>query len=277
MHHPLHSTSDNHLGPLNPLPRRPQPRMALALILAQPRLQRIPQLTLPHKVNNLPEDNKHKRNRIHPMDAQVKNFDPNRNPPKTARQQRDIEKRRARQAKQQGREAVKQREYEGVPREIAADLRIPRCAAETRAVENARLRAHDEHAPPGELADDLIQRALCDEELFKDVAEAVEGGAEQGEEVALDGVGGAKGVGACDVVGGEDDAEPADAQQYAEDLRVVVAHAQEEEGDCDDDYNGPEVDELRGENGCLASPPVSNKKSRGLQRERERCGLCGLT
>jgi hypothetical protein len=53
------------------------------------------------------------------------------------------------------------------------------------------------------------------------------------------------------VVGPKDDAEPADAAQDAEDLRVVVAHTQEEEGDYYDDDDGEEVYELRGENGCL--------------------------
>jgi hypothetical protein len=49
-------------------------------------------------------------------------------------------------------------------------------------------------------------------------------------------------VGACDVVGSEDDAEAADAAEYAEDLGPVVADLEEEEGDEDDDDDGEEVD-----------------------------------
>jgi hypothetical protein len=47
------------------------------------------------------------------------------------------------------------------------------------------------------------------------------------------------------VVGAEDDAQAADAQQDAEDLRVVVPDFKEEKRDDDDDYYGPEVYELR--------------------------------
>jgi len=43
------------------------------------------------------------------------------------------------------------------------------------------------------------------------------------------------------VVGAEDDAQTADAEQNAEDLRVVIADAQEEEGDYYYDGDGPEV------------------------------------
>jgi hypothetical protein len=49
---------------------------------------------------------------------------------------------------------------------------------------------------------------------------------------------------AGDLVAAEDDAEPADAEQDAEDLRVVIAHFEEEEGDDYDDDDGPEVDQL---------------------------------
>jgi hypothetical protein len=44
------------------------------------------------------------------------------------------------------------------------------------------------------------------------------------------------------VVGSEDDAEAADAAEYAEDLGPVVADLEEEEGDEDDDDDGEEVD-----------------------------------
>jgi hypothetical protein len=44
------------------------------------------------------------------------------------------------------------------------------------------------------------------------------------------------------VVGSEDDAEAADAAEYAEDLGPVIADLEEEEGDEDDDDDGEEVD-----------------------------------
>lgn len=113
------------------------------------------------------------------------------------------------------------------------------------------MRAVDEHAPEGELADDFVEGLFGDEEFFKDVGEAVEGGAQEGEEVAFDLVGGAELVVACDLVGAEDYAYAADAEKDADDLGPVVAYFEEQEGDDDYDYNGPEVDELGAENGCL--------------------------
>jgi len=75
-----------------------------------------------------------------------------------------------------------------------------------RTVEDAGLCAVDEHAPERKLAHDLVQRPFGNQPLLKHVAEAIEGGAEQGEEIAFDGTGGAKVVRAGDVVGAEDDA-----------------------------------------------------------------------
>lgn len=188
------------------------------------------------------------------MNAQPKHLHANRDAPERSCQEGDIEERRRRQAEQHRRKGVEQREDERVSREIPADLPIPRCAAERRAVENARLRAVDEHTPESELADDFVEGPLADEPLLKDVGEAVEGGAEEGEEVAFDLVCGAEVVGACDVVGAEDYAETADAEEDAEDLRVVVADLEEEEGDYYDDGDGPEVDELGAEDRGLDIP-----------------------
>ena len=54
------------------------------------------------------------------------------------------------------------------------------------------------------------------------------------------------------MVRGEQDAEAADADQDANDLGQVVAHAQEDGGDQHDEDDGPEVDELRGQDGGVA-------------------------
>jgi hypothetical protein len=225
--------------------------MPLALIFTQPRLQRIAQLRLSQEVNNLTQNDKHKRNRIHPMNSQMEDLDTNRDAPKAACQQRDIEEGRRTQPEQQRRKRVKQRENEGVSSEVTPNPRIPVCVPKALAIENAGLRAVDKHAPERQLAHDFVQRLLANQELFKHVAESVQRGAKQREQVAFDGVRGAKVIGARDVVGAEDDAEAADAAEDAEDLRVVVADAQEDEGDDYDNDNGEEVDELRGEDCCL--------------------------
>lgn len=118
------------------------------------------------------------------------------------------------------------------------------------------MSAVPDHGPKGELADDFVQGPLGDEEFLGDVAEAVAEGAEEGEQIALDLVACADGVlgagGAGDVVARDEDADAADADQDADDLGDVVAHAQEAKRDDDDGDDGEEVDELRGEDGGVA-------------------------
>lgn len=180
--------------------------MSPLLINAQPRLQRLAHKTLPQEINHLPDDDQHKRDWIHPVDAQPKHLDANRHAPEAARQKTDVEKGGARQAEQNRCKTVKQREDERVARQIPAHFGIPRRRPKSSTIENASLRAIDKHAPPRQLTHDLVQRPLRHKPLLKHVAEAVKRGAEQGKEVALDGIAGAKVVGACDVVGAEDDA-----------------------------------------------------------------------
>ena len=54
------------------------------------------------------------------------------------------------------------------------------------------------------------------------------------------------------VVGADEDADAADTDYYAEDLRGVVADAEEEEGDCYYYYYCPEVYELGAEDCSLS-------------------------
>lgn len=144
-------------------------------------------------------------------------------------------------------------------------------------VEDACLGAVDEHAPEGELADDFVEGPFGDEEFFGDVAHAVEGGTEEGEEVAFELVaaGDAAEAGAGgDVVAAEEDADSADADEDAGDLGDVVADLEDEEGEDDNNHDGPEIDELGGENGCVcvglqsASSLVSVLTSLAMTRGR---------
>ncbi len=77
----------------------------------------------------------------------------------------------------------------------------------------------------------FIQRSLADEELLRYITHTVEGGAEQGEEVAFELVAAgdapeARALG--DVVGAKEDANAADADEDADDLEGVVADVEEE-------------------------------------------------
>lgn len=56
---------------------------------------------------------------------------------------------------------------------------------------------------------------------------------------------------AGELVGSENDAYAADAEKNTDDLGPVVADLEEKKGDYHDDYDGPEVDELGGEDGGL--------------------------
>ena len=114
--------------------------------------------------------------------------------------------------------------------------------------------AVDQHPPKPQLAHDLIQRALRDQVFLGDIAHTVERRPQQRKQVSLELVptAYAPAIGAGDVIGGEQDAHAADADEYAEDLGWVVADVEEEEGDCDDEDDGPEVDELGGEDGGVA-------------------------
>lgn len=239
---------------IDPPPGREESRDALLLVATQPGLARLAQDAAAEIIDKVADDDEHKRDRVHPVDVQVQRLDPDDHAPEVARQQGDVHERGRRQAEDEGRGRVEEGQAEGVADEVPGNLAVPVGGLEGGAVEDGGLDAVDHHAPEGELADDLVDGALADEVLLDDVGEAVESGGEQGEQVALDlaAAGIVAAVGAGDVVGGDEDAHAADADEDAEDLGVVVADVQQEEGDDDDDDDGPEVDQLGGEHGCVA-------------------------
>lgn len=186
------------------------------------------------------------------MDRIMEHLDSNRHAPKTPCQQTDIEKRGRGKTEQNRGERVEEREDEGVAGEVAADFGRPGRGGEGGAVEDGGLHADDEHAPEGELTDNFVHGTFGDEEFFEDVGEAVAGGTEQGEEVTLELIGARECIRAGQVIAAEQDAHAADAEQDAGVLRPVIPHFEEDERDGDNDDDGPEVDELGGEDGRVA-------------------------
>ena len=182
------------------------------------------------------------------MDVLVEDLDANHDPPEIPREQRNVEKGRRGEAEDHGRAGVEDQQAERVPDHVAADLAVvPRRCPVAVPIEDAAHRPVDDGAPEPQLAHDLVQRPLAHEELLRDVAHAVECGADEREEVALELVAARDAAEAGplgDVVGTEEDAHAADADEDADDLGGVVAHVEEDEGDEDDHYDGPEVDEL---------------------------------
>lgn len=181
----------------------------------------------------------------------MEDMDPDDDAPKVRSKQAYVEEGGAGKSEEQWGERVEQRQYERVPDKIPGDVAVPGRCPEVFVIEYARLRAIDQHAPEGHLPNHLVQGPLADKELLDHVGEAVEGGTQQGEEVALELVGCRAAVGAGDVVRANQEAHAAYADEDAEVLEELVADAEEDERDDDDDDNSPEVDELGGEDGCV--------------------------
>lgn len=223
------------------------------LILPQPRLPRLAQDPSAQVIDQLADDDKHKGDGVHPMDVVMEDLDTDDHAPEVHGKHGDIEECRRRQAEEKRSQAVEKGQAQCVPDKVAADLAVPVSVAEGVMVEDAGLGAVDDHAEEGHLAEDFVDGAGADKVFFCGVGEAVEGCADQGEHVAFDLVaaGYVAVAGAGDLVGGDQDTHAADAREDADDLGDVVADFEEEEGYHDDDGDGPEVDQLRAEHGCV--------------------------
>lgn len=180
------------------------------------------------------------------MDMFMEHLDADTDTPEVHSEHGNVKERSGRKPKHQWRKTVKQEQTQRIARKVAADFTVPDGDTERVTIEDGSLGAVDEHAEEGHHTQHLIDGPFADEELLGRVTGAVEGGAEQGEEVAFELVRCGAGV-ACYVVGGDEDADSADGDQNAHDLGDVVAHMEEEEGQDDHDGYGPEVDELGAE------------------------------
>ena len=233
---------------LQPPPSRSHSVNATLLIFAQPRLLRITPTIVNNEIDKQTYHDQTKRDGIQPVDLEMKDLNPNHGTPKVAREQTDVEKGGAAHAEHERRDGIEDEEKHVKADDVADDGARPRRVPEALAVKDAGLRAVDQHAPEREHAHHLVHGPLADEELLQHVGEAVEGGAEEREQVALELVFGGKLVCAGEVVRHHEQANAADAGEDADYLRELVADVEEGEGYCDDDYDGPEVDELSGQN-----------------------------
>ena len=120
------------------------------------------------------------------MNMQMEKFHTNDRAPEVACQKRDIEECSRGKTEQDRCTAVENQKTERVSGQVATQFTIvPDRGFVLRPVENAGHGAVDEHAPEAELAYHFVQWAFRDEELFSDIAHAVEGCAYQCEEVAF--------------------------------------------------------------------------------------------
>ena len=227
--------------------RRSHSGNPLLLILPQPRLLTISQHTARQKVHDQPHDNQHKRNRIQVIDRVPENLDANNHTPEIARQETNIEESCGSHAEDDRGERVEDGECKGVANDVATNLAIPGSRLEVRAVEDRSGDAVDDDPEETKHTEHFVHWPFTDEPFFKDVGEAVECGADETEEISFYLGGRIAAVGAGDVVGCEEDAHAAAADEDPGYLGPFVTYAEEEEGDDYDADDGPEVEELRGE------------------------------
>ena len=166
------------------------------------------------------------------MDVLMEHLDPDNDAPEIAREERNVEEGGRREPEHDGGARVEDQEAERVARQVGPDLpAAPHRRVVAGPVEDAAHGAVYDGAPEAELAHDLVERPLADEELLGHVAHAVKGGADEGEKVALELVaaGDAAETGPLrDVVGAEENADTANADDDADDLGGVVADAEED-------------------------------------------------
>lgn len=224
---------------------------AVLLFLAEPGLLGVAEHAAGEEVDELADDDEDEGDGVEEVDRVAEDADADDGAPEVAGEQGDVEEGGGGDAQDERDDAVEERERERVAHDVADDGAVEVGRLEAVAVEDGGLRAVDEEAEEAEEGEDLVRGPLADEPLLEGVGQAVEGGAEQGEQVALDQVGAGPAVSALDMVAREQDAGTADADEDADDLEDLVAHAQQDERDDDDDDDGPEVDELRRQNVCV--------------------------
>ncbi|KAH6604416.1 hypothetical protein Trco_007862 [Trichoderma cornu-damae] len=220
---------------------------AALLVLAQPGLLGVAEDAAGEEVDDEADDDGDKGNGVQEVDGVAKDVDADDDAPEVGRQEGDVEEGGAAHAQDERGEGVEDEEEQGVADEPAGDGAVPVGVLEGFAVKDGGLDAVDDHAEEAQEGEDVVHGPLGDEPLLEDVGDAVQGGAEEAKEIALDHVDAGAAVGAGDVVGGEEDAHAAAADEDADDLEGLVAHAQQGEGDDDDADDGPEVEQLGGQ------------------------------
>lgn len=208
------------------------------------------------------------------MDMVMEDTQSNDHTPKVSSQQTNVEESRRRKTEDNRGERVEDEEDERVSDFVPDDLAIPSRLRERFAVKDRGLNAVDDGAPESELADHFVHGTLGDSEFFEDVVQTVECGTCQREQVTLELIAGRNvaAVAAGDVVGCEQEAHTGDTDEDTSNLSPVVSHLEEDERDCDNDDNGPEVDELCaqdsrvavGENGEVIALDVEEREDNVL-------------
>lgn len=196
------------------------------------------------EVSELAHDDEDEGDGIQEVDLVSEDAHADDGAPEIAGEQGDVEEGGRGDSQEEGHDGVEERQHQRVPDDVPDDGAAEVGRLETVAVEDGGLGPVDEEAEETEEGEDLVRGALADEPFLARVGQAVEGGAQEREQVALDQVHARPTVGALDVVARQQDAGAADADEDAGDLEDLVPHAQQQERYDDDHDDGPEVDEL---------------------------------
>jgi len=225
---------------------------ATLLVVTEPWLLRITPSIINNEINKQAQHDENKCNRVQPMYRFMEDLNSDNGAPKIARQQRNVHEGCAAHAEDERRNRVEDEQEDIEADYVSDDSARPRRIAKVGAIEDTGLGAVDDHSPERQHANDLVHGPLADEELLQDVAKAVEGGAQQREQVALQLVLRRELVRAREVVRHHQQADARHAREDAHDLRHLVPHVQEQERDHHHDHDRPEVDQLRGQDRRVA-------------------------
>lgn len=182
-----------------------------------------------------------------PMNLQSKDLRADDHTPEVSREQPDVQKRRRSHPQHHRHRRVKPRQKQSVTSQVPSHLGIPCCVLKGLAIEDGRLHTVDEHSPPCQLADNLVQRLLAHEKLLRHVGQTVAGRSQQGKQISLDLVLCGSAIGFIDVVRRDEETESRAADENSHVLENVISDMEEDEGDDHNHGYGPEVDELRRE------------------------------
>lgn len=202
----------------------------MLLILAEPGLLGLAEHAPGEEVDDEPEDDADEGDGVQVVDDVAEDLDADDGAPEVAREQRDVEEGGRRDAQQEGHDGVEEEQRDGEPGEVPAHLPVPRRLLEALPVEDRRLHPVDEHPEQPQEREHLVHGPLADEPLLERVGQAVAGGAEEGEQVALQHVLGVVVVDALEVVTGEQDTHTTAGDQDSQNLKQLVPHAQQQEG-----------------------------------------------
>ena len=237
---------------LDTSPCRTDSVVAFFLVLSQPRLLRLSHDALGTVVDKMAAKDEYECDRVHPVDVQVEDVQSNDDGPEVTSQETNVEEGGAGHAEDDRSEGVEYEQEESVAREVAADSAVPGRRVESRAIEDTGLHTVDDHAEERQLAQDFVHGTFRNEELFQDVADTVESRRKKDKQVTFDGVDSHARVCTSDVVGGNKNAKTSTADDDTSVLRDVIADTEEDERDGYDHDDGPERDQLGGEDRCVA-------------------------